>query len=68
MEEQFTAREVATAGELAATDNGAAERLAEMERRLAEREEEHVAALSAREAAVADERTAVITSPCMTVS
>ena len=45
------------AGELAAKDADAAERLAEMERRLAEREEEHAAALGAQEAA-ADEPTA----------
>ena len=58
VEEQVAAREAATAGELAAKDARAAERLAEMERRLAERDEEHAAALGAREAAAADERTA----------
>ena len=37
VEEQVAAREAATAGELAAKDAEAAERLAEMERRLAQR-------------------------------
>ena len=47
------------ANKLAAKDAEAAERRAEMERHLAKREEEHAAALGAREAVAANERTAV---------
>ena len=45
VKEQMAVQEVATAGELAAKDTKAVERLAEMKWRLAKREEEHTAAL-----------------------
>ena len=51
-------REAVTAGELAAKDDGAGERHAEMGRRLAERAQEHAAALATWKEAAADERTA----------